>query len=82
MKIIGREKEKALLKQIVSSKNAEFVALYGRRRVGKTYLIQQCLSKKGVYLDLECTGFKDGNLQDQLTNFIKSFQDFFTLIYL
>lgn len=75
MKVIGREKEKVLLKQITSSKNAEFVAIYGRRRVGKTYLIQQCLSKKGVYL--ECTGLKDGNLHDQLTNFIKSFQEAF-----
>jgi len=74
-KIIGREKEICLLRQIQHSKKAEFVALYGRRRVGKTFLIQQCLSNKGVYL--ECAGLKDGNMHDQLTNFIKSFQAVF-----
>lgn len=73
--IIGRRKEIFLLEQVQRSKNAEFIAIYGRRRVGKTFLIQQCLSKKEVYL--ECTGLKDGNMQDQLTNFIKSFQIIF-----
>lgn len=71
MNLIGRQKEKALLEKIISSKQAEFVAVYGRRRVGKTYTIQQCLSHKGLYL--ECTGTKDGSLKDQLLNFIQSF---------
>ena len=71
-KIIGRTKEIAILNQVQSSEKAELVALYGRRRVGKTFLIQQCLSNKGVYL--ECAGLKDGKMQDQLANFIKSFQ--------
>jgi AAA+ ATPase superfamily predicted ATPase len=35
-KIIGREHEKALLERNLSSKEAEFIAVYGRRRVGKT----------------------------------------------
>lgn len=71
-KIIGRIKEITILDQVQSSKKAEFVALYGRRRVGKTFLVQRCFSNKGIYL--ECTGLKDGSIQDQLTNFIKSFQ--------
>ena len=37
--IIGREKEIAELKRYYHSGRAEFVAVYGRRRVGKTFLI-------------------------------------------
>jgi len=71
MDIVGREKEIKLFERIVASPQAEFVAVYGRRRVGKTYLVQQCLAKKGTYM--ECTGIKDGRLHDQLLNFIQSF---------
>lgn len=69
--IVGREKEIKIFETIFSSGKAEFAAVYGRRRVGKTYLIQQYFSKKGPYM--ECTGLKDGSLADQLENFIKSF---------
>ena len=41
MVIIGREKEKALLKQYYESDSPEFLAVYGRRRIGKTYLIRE-----------------------------------------
>ncbi|WP_255069520.1 hypothetical protein [Lacihabitans sp. LS3-19] len=37
--IIGRKTEKILLREILLSSEAELVAVYGRRRVGKTYLI-------------------------------------------
>ncbi len=70
--IIGREKEIQVLNKILSSGKAELIALYGRRRVGKTFLINEYLSDKGIYL--ECTGVKDGNLSDQLKNFICAFQ--------
>jgi AAA+ ATPase superfamily predicted ATPase len=43
--VLGREKEK----EVLDSKEAEFVAIYGRRRVGKTHLIRQFFSEKGVY---------------------------------
>lgn len=38
--IIGREEEKTILKELLASKKAEFLAIYGRRRVGKTMLIR------------------------------------------
>ncbi|TBO42228.1 ATP-binding protein [Pedobacter kyonggii] len=44
--IIGREEEKAKLKDTLTSKAAELVAIYGRRRVGKTFLIRQFYSKQ------------------------------------
>lgn len=74
-KIIGRDKEISLFEQISSSNQAEFVAVYGRRRVGKTFLIQQCLSSKKNYI--ECTGIKDGNMHSQLANFTESIGKFF-----
>ena len=73
--MIGREKEIRLLNQIVHSKEAEFLAIYGRRRVGKTFLIQQILSSQGIYF--ECTGLKDGSLHEQLANFNSSFSHAF-----
>ena len=41
--IIGRDKEVDELKQLVQSQRAEFVAIYGRRRVGKTFLVDEAL---------------------------------------
>ena len=38
--IIGRHKQKAILTRISESQQAEFIVVYGRRRVGKTYLIE------------------------------------------
>lgn len=39
--IIGRKKEIAELQRYYRSGRAEFVAVYGRRRVGKTFLIDE-----------------------------------------
>ncbi|MDR1183187.1 MAG: AAA family ATPase [Coriobacteriales bacterium] len=41
MRIVGRNKEKAELQRYYSSGQPEFVAVYGRRRVGKTFLIKE-----------------------------------------
>lgn len=43
-KVIGRQREIAELERLYRSNRAEFVAVYGRRRIGKTYLIKQALS--------------------------------------
>jgi AAA+ ATPase superfamily predicted ATPase len=71
MTIIGRKREIGIFKKILASEQAEFLAVYGRRRVGKTFLIQQCSKDAGFYF--ECTGIKDGKLQAQLENFIEVF---------
>ena len=44
--IIGRKKEISELKRLYASRTAEFVAIYGRRRVGKTFLVDEALSGK------------------------------------
>ena len=47
--IIGREKEMAILKACYKAPEAQFVALYGRRRVGKTYLIKQSFHERFTF---------------------------------
>ena len=41
MKIVGRVREQAELKRYFKSGKAEFIAITGRRRVGKTYLVRE-----------------------------------------
>ena len=43
--IIGRKREINLLENCINSNKPEFVAIYGRRRIGKTYLVKQLLGK-------------------------------------
>ena len=47
--IIGREKEKMELKNYISSEQSEFVAIYGRRRVGKTFLVKELLEGRFTF---------------------------------
>lgn len=75
VQLIGRKREIEIFKKIFSSNQAEFIAVYGRRRVGKTFLVQQCSYHEGIFL--ECTGIKDGRLEEQLHNFIKKFSNVF-----
>jgi len=74
-KIVGREKEVKILDGVWKSKEAEFVAVYGRRRVGKTHLIREYFSDKGIYL--EASGAKDKPLKKQLENFMKALSQTF-----
>lgn len=49
MELIGREKEVQELERLYRTDKSEFVAVYGRRRVGKTYLINQVFSDRIVF---------------------------------
>jgi len=73
--IVGRASEIKILKETLKSSESEFLAIYGRRRVGKTYLINKFFSGKGTYF--EVTGQKDGLLQDQLEIFINAYSKYF-----
>ena len=56
--IVGREKEKAGLKEYMLSERSEFIAIYGRRRVGKTFLVKtfhtrwRIFSMRAVFLKI------------------------------
>ena len=66
MKIIGREQEIDRLKYIVESKKPEFVCVYGRRRVGKTFLIKQLFNERFSFY---ATGVPKLNNRRQLSFF-------------
>lgn len=48
-KIIGREREIEELEERYRSNKAEFVAIYGRRRVGKTFLVKELFQNKMAF---------------------------------
>lgn len=73
--IIARTPELAILDKIYQSSQAEFLAIYGRRRIGKTYLISEYFKSKGYYFEL--TGAKGATLKTQLDNFREEFADAF-----
>lgn len=60
--IIGREYESRLLKQYVNSSKSEFIAVFGRRRVGKTFLIDRLFRKDFTFT---FTGIVDGKKEAQ-----------------
>jgi AAA+ ATPase superfamily predicted ATPase len=66
MEIIGRYEEQLSLKEYVNSEKPEFVVVYGRRRVGKTFLIKEFFNKTfGFYV----TGLANAKRNEQLENF-------------
>ena len=70
--MIGRAKEVGILKKAMDSKESEFVAVYGRRRIGKTYLVRQFFANKFVF---QHTGLEDGNMERQLSEFRDALKD-------
>jgi AAA+ ATPase superfamily predicted ATPase len=65
-KIIGREIEQKQLKNIIESNDAELLAIYGRRRIGKTYLIRNAYEKQLIF---ELSGVHNATLNQQLEVF-------------
>lgn len=71
--LIGREKERAILNSCYQSNKAELVAVYGRRRVGKTFLIKNVFKDK---FDFYVTGIYEGTKKEQLHFFNKQLCQF------
>lgn len=69
-KIIGRTREQKLLKELVESNKSEFIAIYGRRRVGKTYLIKNFIESSPCMF-FHVTGLQKGSSKDQLREFAR-----------
>ena len=66
VQIIGRKREQGQLKDVVASGHAEFVVVYGRRRVGKTFLINQFFSN---HFTFKYTGLAQKSKEMQLLAF-------------
>jgi hypothetical protein len=71
--LIGRKKEKEILERLLQSNKAEFLAIYGRRRVGKTFLISQYFKNRGFYFEI--TGSPDTSKAEQLSNFAQALSE-------
>ena len=69
-KIVGRTEERRKLKLILDSGKSEFLAVYGRRRVGKTFLIRNFLSQSPCMF-FHSTGIQKGSSKKQLEQFSK-----------
>ena len=63
--VIGREKEIHQLKRCYESKESQLVILYGRRRVGKSYLVNQTFEER---FDFKLVGDYTLKKEEQLLN--------------
>lgn len=76
--IIGREREIGILQSCTDSDKAEFIAIYGRRRIGKTYLVKQFY---GENFDFYTSGIYQGSRRDQLALFNKQLNKYANSVY-
>ena len=75
--IAGRKEEIALLQSLETTQKCAFVAVYGRRRVGKTYLIRTVFDKRFCF---QTTGLANVGLRAQLANFHAAMVKYFPLM--
>lgn len=71
---IGRKKELEILRKALQSDESEMVAVIGRRRVGKTFLVRTAYAE---HLAFEITGIQNASTVEQLKNFAIRIRDFF-----
>ena len=64
--IIGRYEEQQTIQKLHTSNRSEFLALYGRRRVGKTFLVREYFQNRFAFY---LTGIANANTDQQLLNF-------------
>ena len=70
--LVGREKELHLLHDIQNDDSLHFVAVYGRRRVGKTFLIREAF---GYRFAFQHAGLSEGGMKEQIYAFTSSLKD-------
>ena len=73
MKLVGRIYEQDVLTRCMASQESEFIAVYGRRRVGKTFLIRQFFSNSFAFY---ATGLADSPMKDQLRVFQQGLEEY------
>ena len=71
--LVGRDKESKRLIDAAASKKSEFVAIFGRRRVGKTHLVRETFKDKFSFYH---TGLANAPMARQLAEFGKSLARF------
>lgn len=71
--LIGRKEEQLILQKALVSSEAEMIAVIGRRRVGKTFLVESVFEKELVF---QITGLQKQSMQKQLRNFQDQLSEF------
>ena len=69
---VGRKKEMEILRSALNDEKSHFIAVYGRRRIGKTYLIRQSYGGRFTF---QHAGIYEGTLTEQLYSFGSSLRD-------
>lgn len=64
--IIGRQREISIFNKLIKSKKSEFAMVYGRRRVGKTFLVSRKFKDQFTF---RITALANAKTKDQLQNF-------------
>ena len=67
--LTGREKQQQLLLSLLDHEDSQFVAVYGRRRVGKTYLVRETYTTR---ITFQHTGLQGADKKGQLKEFGRS----------
>jgi len=70
--IIGRENEQKVLLNAYKNSESNFIAIYGRRRIGKTYLVKETFNNKITFL---FTGSYKTKRKDQLKQFSNALKE-------
>ena len=70
--ILGRKKEINILNAAMQDDKSHFIAIYGRRRVGKTFLVRETF---GYRFTFQHAGLADGGLSEQLHAFSTSLRE-------
>lgn len=71
--LVGRDKEQQILLSVLETDESQLIAVYGRRRVGKTFLIRQTYKNKFAF---QHSGISKGNIKDQLDEFCESLRKY------
>ena len=82
--VIGREEELATISRLYESDRSEFLAVYGRRRIGKSFLIEEALENKftfmtvGLYIKVDKDNAEklESYRQQQLRHFYSSLLEY------
>lgn len=72
MNIIGRKREQDIISQCLASKRPEFMVVYGRRRVGKTYLVKEYFNGRFSFY---ATGIPSEKMKNQMAVIYESLID-------
>jgi len=70
--IIGRDDEIRILRNALNDDSSHFIAVYGRRRIGKTFLVREAYNYRFTF---QHAGLSEGNLKEQLFEFESSIKD-------